>query len=250
MKKNIFCYAITLLLFANGIEAQDNWNNQTPAIKPPAMLEHAMAYIGDDKVLVFGGEFGETWVYDLSDNNWTQKITTSKPSSFFYHAMAPIGDDQVLLYGGCGDLFDVIPLSETWVYDLSDNTWTQKTPSSNPSGRAQHALASLGGDEVLLFGGNGSGNDTWVYDLSANTWTLKNPTTSPSAVSGNSMANIDGDKVVLFGSNSSQNDTWVYDLSDNNWTLKTPATKPTGRQGHEIASIGGDKVLLFGGLEN
>jgi protein gp37 len=39
-----------------------------------------MAYIGDDKVIIFGGISGnsfaaidETWVYDLSDNSWTQK---------------------------------------------------------------------------------------------------------------------------------------------------------------------------------
>jgi hypothetical protein len=68
----------------------------------------------------------------------------------------------VLLFGGYDGDFD----GETWVYDLSENTWTQKFPSASPSVRYSHALASLEGDQVLLFGGNQWDeyvNDTWVY---------------------------------------------------------------------------------------
>lgn len=252
MKKNILLSALIILLTATTIHAQDNWNNQNPATKPQALAGHAMAFIGDDKVMIFGG-YGisgvsdETWIYDLSDNSWTQKIQAIKPSARWEHPMAYIGDDKVLLFGGDNDGSF---LGDTWIYDLSDNTWTLKNPGTSPSARSQHAMANIGGDQVLLFSGNGFGADTWVYDLSDNTWTLKTPATNPPAVSNHSMANISGDKVVLFGSNWIDNDTWVYDLSDNNWTLKSPASKPTGRQGHELATLGGDKVLLFGGMEN
>jgi len=42
------------------------------------------------------------------------------------------GEDKALLFGGkvSGSAND-----ETWVYDLSDNTWTQKNPSTKPSVR-------------------------------------------------------------------------------------------------------------------
>jgi hypothetical protein len=73
--------------------------------------------------------------------------------------MASLGGDRALLIGGsavfCGD---------TWVYDLSDNTWTDKAPDGAPSGRYDHAMASLGADQVLLFGGH-TGNingETWL----------------------------------------------------------------------------------------
>jgi len=39
-------------------------------------------------------------------------------------------------------------------------------------------MAYLGGDQVLLFGGDdyyGYDGETWVYDLSANSWTNKEP---------------------------------------------------------------------------
>ena len=126
-----------------------------------------MAYIGDDKVLLFGGVdgffslFDDTWVYDLSDNAWTQKSPTTKPTARSDHAMAYMGGDKVLLFGGYDGSFD----DETWVYDLSDNAWAQKSPTAKPSARISHGMASIGDDKVLLFGGyDGSFVDeTWVY---------------------------------------------------------------------------------------
>ena len=64
--------------------------------------------------------------------------------------MAYLGGDQVLLFGGYdGSGYN----GETWVYDLSANTWTNQAPAAAPSARDRHAMAYLGGDQVLLFGG-------------------------------------------------------------------------------------------------
>src|SRR5688572_31477146 len=134
MKKNIFCFTITVILFANTILAQDNWNNQNPTSKPQPLIGHAMAFIGDDKVMVFGGLgvssiSDETWVYDLNDNSWSQKTQSIKPAARFAHATAYLGDDLVLLFGGADESFAPV-FNDTWVYDLSDNTWTQKFPTT------------------------------------------------------------------------------------------------------------------------
>jgi hypothetical protein len=246
MKKNIFCTVLMFLLRATVVHSQDNWNNQNPATKP-LLINNAMAFIGGDHVMQFGGldesfnSTNDTWVYDLSDNNWILKNPVTKPSARYEHAMAYIGDDKVLLYGGNGAGV------ETWIYDLSDNTWTLKNPATNPSARNLHAMAWLGDDKVLLFGGAGSVG-TWVYDLSENTWTPKSPAIEPSGRYTHAMSSIGGDQVVLFGGQSFNDETWVYDLSDNNWTLKNPASKPIARAYHGMASLGGDKVLLFGGV--
>ena len=93
-------------------------------------------------------------------------------------SMAPLGSgNQILLFGGSNGGFD----DETYVYDLSESTWTQMFPATSPSARGNHAMAPIGSDQVLLFGGtDGDKNDeTWVYDLSENTWTQKSPSTSP-----------------------------------------------------------------------
>jgi hypothetical protein len=64
--------------------------------------------------------------------------------------MAWLGGDQVLLFGGFDDDGHD---DETWVYDLSENSWTNQSPIGAPSARGYHAMAWLGGDQVLLFGG-------------------------------------------------------------------------------------------------
>jgi hypothetical protein len=56
---------------------------------------------------------------------------------------------------------------DTWLYDLSANTWTQQSPSSKPSARVWPAMAPIGGYQVLLFGGYDSGtydDETWLFD--------------------------------------------------------------------------------------
>ncbi len=167
--------------------------------------------------------------------------------------MAYLGGDQALLFGG-DDVSGFF--NDTWVYDLSDNAWTPKSPVGDikPSARYGHAMTYLGGDQVLLFGGltsSGPNDETWGYDPSANTWTQKSPTTSPSARVFHAMAYIGGDQVLLFGgltSSGLNDETWVYDLSDNTWTQMSPVggTKPSARV-HAMAYIGGNQVLLFGG---
>ena len=84
--------------------------------------------------------------------------------------MASLGGDQVLLFGGYGGSLN----GDTWVYDFSANTWTnqslvssraQRVDAAGPSARYGHAMASLGGDQVLLFGGYDDTSyhgDTWL----------------------------------------------------------------------------------------
>jgi len=186
-----------------------------PISSPSARMNHAMASLGDDQVLLFGGDDGtydgETWVYDLSANTWTQMFPISSPSARWRLAMAFLGSDQVLLFGGNDGTYD----GETWVYDLSANTWTQMFPISSPSARQNHAMVYMGDDQVLLFGGHDGDYDaeTWVYDLSVNAWTQMSPSASPSARYAHAMVSLEGGQVLLFGGldASGQNDeTWVY----------------------------------------
>ncbi|MEW5759209.1 MAG: kelch repeat-containing protein [Candidatus Thermoplasmatota archaeon] len=191
-------------------------------------------------------------------DSWANRNPATKPSARYSHAMATIfNDDKVLLFGGvdangyCDD---------TWIYDLSDNEWTNKNPATKPSARYSHAMAAIfNDDKVLLFGGvdaNGYCDDTWIYDLSDNEWMKKNPATTPSARIGHAMATIfNDDKVLLFGGCPANcytiylNDTWTYDLSDNKWMNKNATTKPYGRCRFAMGGVNNDdKVLLFGGF--
>jgi uncharacterized membrane protein len=240
--------------------SEDNWTRKYPADQPSIRRLLAMASIhGDDKVVLFGGSHNsqQTWVYDLSANTWTERSPFTQPSARIEHAMASIyGDDKIVLFGGWDGSSHV---GDTWVYDFSSNTWTNKNPSgTKPGTRSLHSMAQIEGDDkVILFGGTDSSfnrlDETWIYDLSANTWTKKNPTTKPNARNPFGLAHIPNTKkVMLFGGFSSTrlDDTWVYDYRANNWAKITMTTEPVARSSQAMAAIDGtDKVVVFGGFD-
>jgi hypothetical protein len=255
----------------------NNWVDKTPNPRPPnypvVRSYHAMASVwGDDKAILFGGQYGlssiaDTWEYDSSTGSWTDKTKTFRPDGRSRPGIASIyGDDKVLMFGGYNSSFTPYYLNDTLVYDSSDGSWTDKTPSpittNYPSGRFSHGMASIyGTDKVLLFGGMTNWwnflGDTWLYDYSDDNWTKITPVgSSPRATANHRMVPLQNDdKVLLFGGQSSSNnylnDTWVYDLSDSLWTKiipRDPFKQPSARHGFGFAAIDGeDKIILFGG---
>ena len=136
-----------------------------------------MERIGSDQVLLFGGEsYGtisdETWIYDLGDNMWTQMNPSMSPVERWEHQIAMVGSDRVLLFGGTDANQNY--LNDTYIYDLSDNTWNLQTPTTTPSERFEHGMASIGEGIVVMFGGlnNNMNDETWVY-------TATNPNNPP-----------------------------------------------------------------------
>ena len=151
-----------------------SWTQLSPAASPSARYHHNMAYIGDDKVILFGGATpttnNETWVYDLSDNNWTNMNPgtwvsgTDMPSARTDFAMEYLGDDKVILFGSSN------ADGTTWIYDLSDNSWTIDANSTSPNGRLGPAMAissPSGERRVVHFGGRDASlnftNETWIF---------------------------------------------------------------------------------------
>ena len=243
--------------------SDNTWIEKITPEKPSARGYHTMASIyGTDKVILFGGmrssiENNETWEYDLSNNTWTRIYPITSPPARTYHAMAAIpGDDKIVLFGG--EDYIGYNLNDTWVYDLSKNTWTQQNPVNRPSIRTFHKMATISGDDkVVLFGGTYVTNykdDTWVYDLSDNTWTQQITNNKPSPRYRHAMTTIPGtDKIFLFGGfdNYLRNDSWVYDLSDNTWTENSMTTELTSSCDHDMVTIWGtEKVVLFGGYRD
>jgi hypothetical protein len=188
--------------------------------------------------------------------SWKNKAPSTSPPPRRGHVLSTIyGTKDVMLFGG---YYNFTYKGDTWVYNLTQNTWINKQPNgSKPLARHSHAMAPIyGTDKVLLFGGyasSGLSNETWVYDLSDNKWIQQFPFSNPSAREYHEMAMIfNDDKVVLFGGYNGTGYplyTWVYDLSNNVWTRKPLSyTSPLGRKGHEMATIyNTDEIILFGG---
>jgi hypothetical protein len=80
--------------------------------------------------------------------------------------MAYAGSDKVLLFGG-DDYYSGGIKDETWIFDLSENNWTQLSLPNHPSARFKLDMAYIGENRVLMFGGRDSTEyfaETWLYE--------------------------------------------------------------------------------------
>ena len=243
------------------ITLKNNWTQRLPSTKPSARYGHSMAYDSiHDRVILFGGDddyYDDTWVYNYTDNSWTNRTTSlNKPSARYYHSMVyDSTHDRVILFGGWDGSRD----DETWVYNYSDNSWTNMTThSAKPSARyTQSMVYDSTNDVVVLFGGMdsvGRDDETWIYNYTDNTWTEMNIlSTKPSARWRHSMVYDSTHKVVVlfggFDGGGFDDETWIYNYTDNTWTNMTISlNKPSARWGHSMVyDSTHDRVMLFGG---
>ena len=162
--------------------------------------------------------------------------------------MSFIDTNKLLMFGG----HDKDYLSDTWIFDLSSNTWNKVISNNHPSKKRLHGLAYIGNKKVMLFGGHDEStefSETWEFDLDNSNWTKLTITGNiPTKRSSNSMSYLVDNKVLLFGGESQGNcydDTWIFDLSEKSWTEVETTTKPSYRMYHESSFISLNRVLTF-----
>jgi N-acetylneuraminic acid mutarotase len=239
------------------------WINQNPGSAPRAREGHAVYDSRAQRMVLFGGWDAsicrnDTWVYDTATNSWTKCSIVTNPPTRRRHALAYDSlADKTILFGG-----DYPPdhYNDTWAYDYTANTWTNRTPTISPTARKGHAMAyDSTNQRLILFGGTDSSGalfgETWVYHYADNTWTNRTPTIcgTPPARKGHAMAYDSlNQKVVLFGGDTGTGtyfrDTWTYDFLANTWHELAPTASPLARTAHAMVfDSANQKMILFGG---
>lgn len=180
-------------------------------------------------------------------SSWSMGTTDVMPLRGF-PCLASFGNGLVL-FGGIhtNQPPTLTILGDTWVFDGVN--WSPSS-ATGPSPRENAAMAALGSDRVVLYGGSGTPplDDTWIFDGA--TWTqVDGPGPGPRA--GFGFATM-GSRVVLFGGGDGdptragfKNDTWLFDGT--RWS-QVPVAGPSGRVLPAMAARG-DGVVLFGGLD-
>jgi uncharacterized membrane protein len=199
--------------------SDNNWVSKTPSNAPSKRSFHGLASIyGTDKVILFSGGSvtfsNETWIYDLSDNSWTNiSSSVNEPPARSQHTITSIhGTDKIVLFGG----WNAGHYNDTWIYDLSDNKWTEKKPKYSPKARSAHGMTGINNDDKLvIFSGSIQGADnnyTWIYDLSDNNWTKLNLVNAPNYRIAHTMSTTVKNQILLFGGlgGASYNETWIF----------------------------------------
>lgn len=225
---------------------------------------HILAFdLESQNIFLFGGYDGEnflddTWFYDFTNNIWTQMSLELKPSARWTHVMVyDCSNKKMILFGGYNESGC---LGDTWVFDLTNNSWKEMKPENNPSPRHTHTMAyDPDNQKVILFGENSRGvqqRDMWTYDYQNNQWEQIIPDLNPPSKSIHTMSfDSDNRKIILFGGygphDSITDDTWAYDIKNNTWEEMSPMSKPDTRYGHTMVyDANNKKTVLFGGSNN
>lgn len=241
------------------------WSELAPATSPPFRDAHAMAYVGDGMVVLFGGNqtsgpggmvspLDDTWMFDLAAEDWTELGPDASPSLRFQHGMASVGDGTAILYGGRPEFG--LELGDTWMFDGATQTWTDLAPPMSAGTRSAFAFASDGASTLVMVGGTTNSvnivDETWRYDVAGNTWSM-GAAAGLGTQLNSAAAWLDGSAWVTFSGKQTccsepVPGTWGYDAGVDTWTDLAPTLAPAPRYSHSMISVGGSKAIMFGGL--
>lgn len=241
--------------------------SQMAAGGPTSRNQAAIVYdAASGLVVLFGGYeyssqtgpryYNDTWVYDVTADQWTQRFPADAPPPRCKHTMSMDPSSGVIvLFGGevyDGSLYTTVPMNDTWIYDISADTWTARSPADDPPARSRHAAAyDSVTREMVLFGGwgglrwNGMAyvnvqlGDTWTYDIATDLWTNRTGPGSPEARSEHAMTFDPATaRAVLFGGRGEKGllgDTWTYASGTYTWTNRTSSGSPSPQCVHSMA---------------
>ncbi|MBI5524957.1 MAG: hypothetical protein HY897_01340, partial [Deltaproteobacteria bacterium] len=240
------------------------WTERTlTGTKPAERSGHSMVYDSARRsVVVFGGmdgwthNFGDTWEWNPDTGEWIDR-TPAGPSPTARNGAAMVFDASrgvALIFGGWTSTG---VNQETWEWDGTAGTWTERTPvGAKPSARTGHTMSfDRDRNVTVLFGGWTSGGDsqeTWEWDGAAGTWTPRAPLSSPPARDGHGMAyDVTRRVSITFGgySGGELRDVWEFDGVSCVWRERTPTgIKPAARAAHAMAFAGSaGRAVMFGG---
>lgn len=136
------------------------------------------------EILLFGGGAADkdsghvgTWTFKPATGAWTRLDLTVQPPPRAHTSMTYDPQNGVIVLFG-GDHLDYF-FGDTWIYDCSSRSWTQRHPSMNPGPRAGAALLTLPkSGKVILAGGYSASlspaqaYEIWTYDYASDAWGL------------------------------------------------------------------------------
>lgn len=166
---------------------ENDWMLMNPEENPKPQYGHHMIYDSlNRKVVMYGGHWSYAgtsqhgysdgvWTYDYPSDTWTKVDPATSLPSRYWHALAYDEDrGKMVVFGGSGASDTV--LDDTWLYDLSTNTWERLYTDEKPPERESSALAyDSVHEKFILFGGlvefgEPPIDDFWVLDTADGTW--------------------------------------------------------------------------------
>ena len=227
-------------------QTQGVWESRAPF--PLALTEVSAAAVGDKVYVVCGMQLGglrsnRLFVYDTAADSWEQRARLPIDLGADHCNLSSAGGKVYFTGGirlGAGFL-----TPQTFVYDPSADSWTQKERMAVARGAS--GVAVLGG-KIYVAGGEGaqlSGTAFEAFDLGTERWeVLPNLPEQRTHLTAQAV----GGKFYAIGGRLAngqvRGDVFEYDPAARTWRRRTPM--PTARAGMASGVIGG-KIIVFGG---
>ena len=238
------------------------WAKLATTGSPGGRFDVGMAYdSGSKNIVLFGGvgksgRFGDTWIYDIAVNTWTNAAPENGPPKRSDMGIAYDSDaKKIVIFSGYGEGDEIY--DDTWVYDVSSNTWTQMAPESHPVARYGGAMVyDTYTKKTLLFGGHlitgGYENEVWAYDYGSDDWEKIVTQSKPPIRYWHDLAyDPVGNRIILFGgtgAGTDLSDTWIYSCKTQSWSKVVSSENPGKRSLPSLAyDVTLKKTILFGG---
>ncbi|MCA8953164.1 MAG: hypothetical protein KDE27_26870, partial [Planctomycetes bacterium] len=233
---------------------------------PPPRYGHAMAFDPgtsptDGRVYVFGGS-----PFTVNDQLWELQFDAATATAAWTDTMTPLARPSgrrsaamaylpaygnLVLFGG--EDSNLVPLGDTWSWNRTSNTWSQRSLATQPSARRDHAMAldAQGNNLVLLGGDDGTGQatrGTWLWNgVDWHQVGAPPPDRNDVAMAYDSARQ----RHVLFGGRNQANvfgETW--ELDGVNWIQRFPANTPSPRTEAGMAfDSARNRTVLYGGWD-
>ncbi|NNC75187.1 MAG: hypothetical protein HKN93_06710 [Acidimicrobiia bacterium] len=233
----------------------------TPAASPgpSGRRGHAMAALGDGRLLVVGGWtvasnartwLGDSWVYETGTGTWTE--VESMPQRA-HHALAA-GGGQVLLFGGYVGASEVY--GDTRVF--RDGEWDRLDDSGGPDGRAGAVLTyDNAAESFVLFGGDEEPLDARIAE--PETWIFANESWTAVAVEESPAHLTEGHPVLFelalsYDTQSERvilliggDETWAFETATGTWEQRSAPDSAADFMIAAAYHAGLDRVIAYGG---
>lgn len=239
------------------------WAALTPTTNP-TLARSQMGFGYDStrhKFLMWGGRGlstvpTETESLDVAGNTWAT-VATANPGGRQLAAMAyQAGRDRIVLFGGQDTQVSGTVFSETWEYDPSINSWSQKLPSTVPAARVWHSIAYNPSNGLIYMVGGASTTtgtptfrtDTWSWD--GTNWTLINNTLPGTGLAGfaveQSLSYSSANSTMMYVAADGAGSVNTYLLVGSSWVQQTPAHSPLVEDIFQSLVPDGPGVALLG----
>jgi len=172
---------------------------------PPALYQHSAVTWGG-KMFIFGGKTEQDTInssifaYSLETSTWTRVHKHSRYSAKVGHSCCTYANG-FLIFGGINSKNKMT--NQVYYYDAETDTWNKiKSVGTSPSPRKNHSASMLGGNRMLVFGGEtDQGFSDELFELDCTNWTWKkhpHENKWPSPRAGHSLSVL-GDFAILLG---------------------------------------------------